>query len=465
MEKNYTKKATFIFGITFLIIVIIFLFSIFRTNEYNYKNHRFHLKGEEVLDAKNEKDKVDINTSIRSSTWGKIFDFNNEGLTENNYRAYTYDFMVRNNTRDKVEKFSFKLIFNKDAYLSSAWNGSVEIHQNVKEKEYTATVADMREFNKENYKFETFTVDGEQLIHLKPGDYIIYHPSSSMNAMEMPIEAYKATVPGMIIYVDMKSKLNFFALDLQYKMHRILPDDLFFWIAFVAFLMWMVILVSYIITSMQLKKYKVQHEHDSKVLNESIETFTGFIDAKDPYTNGHSTRVAIYTKLIAKAMGYDKEELERIYYIALLHDCGKIGVPDSILGKPSKLTDEEYEIIKSHTVRGGQILERFKSLKDVELGALYHHERYDGRGYPEGIAGDEIPLIARMICVADSYDAMNSNRVYRRRLDKEAIIQEIEKNKGLQFDPVISEIFLKILRNGEVDKATEKYNKEMRKKQ
>ena len=269
----------------------------------------------------------------------------------------------------------------------------------------------------------------------------------------------------MIIYVDMKSKLNFFALDLQYKMHRILPDDLFFWIAFVAFLMWMVILVSYIITSMQLKKYKVQHEHDSKVLNESIETFTGFIDAKDPYTNGHSTRVAIYTKLIAKAMGYDKEELERIYYIALLHDCGKIGVPDSILGKPSKLTDEEYEIIKSHTVRGGQILERFKSLKDVELGALYHHERYDGRGYPEGIAGDEIPLIARMICVADSYDAMNSNRVYRRRLDKEAIIQEIEKNKGLQFDPVISEIFLKLLRSGEVDKVTEKYNREMRKKQ
>ena len=150
-------------------------------------------------------------------------------------------------------------------------------------------------------------------------------------------------------------------------------------------------------------------------------------------------------------MGYEGEELDRIYYIALLHDCGKIGVPDNILGKPGRLTDEEFEIIKSHTVRGGEILSNFKSLENAGEGALYHHERYDGRGYPKGLKGEEIPLIARMICVADSFDAMNSSRVYRKNLSKEYIINELKKNQGTQFDPEIAEIMLKLINEGKVN--------------
>nr|MCR5097051.1 HD-GYP domain-containing protein [Erysipelotrichaceae bacterium] len=180
------------------------------------------------------------------------------------------------------------------------------------------------------------------------------------------------------------------------------------------------------------------------------ETFTNFIDAKDPYTNGHSKRVAKYTRMIAKEMGYEGEELDRIYYVALLHDCGKIGVPDNILGKPGKLTDEEFQIIKSHTVRGGDILQSFKSLEDVDEGARFHHERYDGRGYPEGRAGEDIPFIARMICVADSFDAMNTNRVYRNKLTKEKVIEEIETNKGKQFDPKVADVMLNLIRTGKI---------------
>ena len=137
-------------------------------------------------------------------------------------------------------------------------------------------------------------------------------------------------------------------------------------------------------------------------------------------------------------------------YMALLHDCGKIGVPDSILGKPGKLTNEEFEIIKSHAVRGGEILSSFKSLEDADEGALYHHERYDGKGYPEGRAGEDIPLIARMICVADSFDAMNTNRVYRKMLTKERILSELENNKGLQFDPKMADIMLGLLKSGRI---------------
>lgn len=210
---------------------------------------------------------------------------------------------------------------------------------------------------------------------------------------------------------------------------------------------WLIALLIFVITSAKIRRYKQRHERDNKIINECIETFTGFIDAKDPYTNGHSKRVAKYTRLIAEKMGYEGEELDRIYYIALLHDCGKIGVPDNILGKPGKLTDEEFKIIKSHTVRGGEILDHFKSLEGVNEGALYHHERYDGKGYPKGLAGENIPLIARMICVADSFDAMNSNRVYRNKLTKEYILNEIESNKGRQFDPAVADVMLKLLRN------------------
>jgi len=227
-------------------------------------------------------------------------------------------------------------------------------------------------------------------------------------------------------------------------------NDHLLWIAIGGYSLWALVLFILMITTLQSRKYRLRHERDDEIINESIETLSGFIDAKDPYTNGHSKRVAIYTKLIAERMGFEGEELENIYYVALLHDCGKIGVPDNILGKPGKLTDEEFEIIKSHTSRGNDILSRFKSLDHVGDGARYHHERYDGKGYPEGLKGEDIPLIARMICVADSFDAMNSNRVYRNKLSEEYIVNEIIKNKGTQFDPKIADIMLALIREGKI---------------
>jgi HD-GYP domain-containing protein (c-di-GMP phosphodiesterase class II) len=268
--------------------------------------------------------------------------------------------------------------------------------------------------------------------------------------MEVPIEPMEGTTPGFIMYVGIDKSIEDSTLELEYTFHRLLKSEPLFWVSLAGMAVWLIALVIFAITSSQIRKYNERHERDNVIINESIETFTGFIDAKDPYTNGHSKRVAGYTRMLAKEMGYDGEELDRIYYVALLHDCGKIGVPDNILGKPGKLTDEEFAIMKSHTVRGGEILASFKSLKNAGEGALYHHERYDGRGYPEGRAGEDIPLIARIICVADSFDAMNSNRVYRKKLGRERIISEIETNRGLQFDPNIADIMLRLLREGKI---------------
>ncbi len=451
MKTEGRKKTVLLFIVSLAVILAVFLGGVFRTRAYNRTKHRMTTTGEELFTTAIDKSKpVSINAVSRGSTWSKAFDLNDEGLTEHNFQAYTYDFTVINHTQDEVADFSFVLTFNQDVYLSSAWNGALEIHQHTNGGEITATVPDLREFHPDDYPLKTFTVDGEPFIALHAGDYCRYIPSATMNAREMPIAPKEGTTPGIIMYVRIGEDISETTLELEYTFHRLLRSEPLAWIAGCCLGIWLVVLIIFAITSAQIKKYKMLHERDNIIINESIETFTGFIDAKDPYTNGHSKRVAQYTRLIAEEMGFEGEELDRIYYIALLHDCGKIGVPDHILGKPGRLDLDEYRIIKTHTVRGGEILSRFKSLKDAGMGALYHHERYDGGGYPEGKAGEEIPLIARMICVADSFDAMNTDRVYRKRLSRQCIVDELESGKGRQFDPKIADIMLDLIRREKI---------------
>lgn len=185
--------------------------------------------------------------------------------------------------------------------------------------------------------------------------------------------------------------------------------------------------------------------------NETVLTIARTVDAKDVNTSQHSTRVAEYSVLIGKELGFDEQRCEELKRAALLHDIGKIGVPDSILNKPGKLTDEEYGEMKSHVVKGGEILKSFTLIENIEEGALYHHERYDGKGYVYGLQGDEIPLNARIIGIADAFDAMTANRVYRKKLDMEFVIEELKKGRGTQFDPQIADIMLQLIENKKID--------------
>jgi len=186
-------------------------------------------------------------------------------------------------------------------------------------------------------------------------------------------------------------------------------------------------------------------DRERSLLEEIITALAHAIDAKDTYTNGHSYRVAAYSRMIAARMGLEPDEVDRIYRMAMLHDVGKIGVPDRVLNKRARLTDEEYDLIKSHTARGSEILDPVTSMPDLRVGARWHHERYDGRGYPDGLAGEEIPLEARIIGVADSYDAMTSDRVYREHLPQDKVRHEIERNMGTQFDPKVAQVMLQIM--------------------
>jgi len=176
-----------------------------------------------------------------------------------------------------------------------------------------------------------------------------------------------------------------------------------------------------------------------------IQALANTIDAKDKYTKGHSDRVSKYSVMIGKQLGYTEMQLLHLKYAALLHDIGKIGIPDWIINKTGPLTDEEFETVKTHPVIGGDILKTITSVRDIYDGAMYHHEHYDGSGYPEGLIGKGIPEMARIINVADSYDAMTSRRSYREMLNQEKVRSEMEKGLGTQFDPIIGSIMLQII--------------------
>ncbi len=182
-----------------------------------------------------------------------------------------------------------------------------------------------------------------------------------------------------------------------------------------------------------------------KAYLDSIETLRYTVEAKDPYTRGHSERVGEYSVLIGKALGLSDEELKTLRIGGLFHDIGKIGIPDSILLKESKLDDEEYSQIKNHPAIGSHILCNAEIFKDILPIVKHHHERYDGKGYPGKLAGDEIPYLARIAMVADAFDAMTSKRTYRDALSIDTVIHEFETYKGIQFDPSITDAFLSIL--------------------
>lgn len=169
------------------------------------------------------------------------------------------------------------------------------------------------------------------------------------------------------------------------------------------------------------------------------------IDAKDRYTNGHSYRVAQYSRELARRIGLSEKEQEDIYFMGLLHDIGKIGTPDAIIMKESGLTKEEYQRVKLHPIIGADILKNISEIPGIETGARWHHEHYDGSGYPDGLKGEEIPLVARIIGVADAYDAMSSRRSYQDVMPQEFVRNEIVEGRGTQFDPVVAEKMLEMI--------------------
>ena len=254
---------------------------------------------------------------------------------------------------------------------------------------------------------------------------------------------------GFVMYTP----TEFNAKNITIYAHKIyeLQNYPLFWILSIMLVAVLMIIIVYSAFELRVRKFKAKQKKDKKIIVQSLKTFANIIDAKDPYTKGHSNRVAKYAKEIARRMEIAGEDLDRIYYIALLHDIGKIGISDDVLNKAGKLTPQEREIIEMHTTIGGEILKDFSAISGIGDGAMYHHEQYAGGGYPLGLKGENIPLFARIICIADAYDAMSSDRCYRPKLKEDEILSELEQFTGKQFDPNIVKYIMAMISDGFVE--------------
>ena len=227
--------------------------------------------------------------------------------------------------------------------------------------------------------------------------------------------------------------------------------------------------LSWYATSTLLRRRMAKQENEMAIIknqvrmgNETIFAIANAVEARDKSTGRHSFRVSEYSVMIAKELGFSEEETEALRKTGLLHDIGKIGVPDSILNKLARLTDEEYAIMQTHVSIGGEILKDFTLIENVSDGAKYHHERYDGKGYPNKLKGEKIPLNARIIGIADAFDAMTANRVYRKALDMDYVLSELRRCRGTQFDPSLTDIMIELIESGRLNPA-EIYKKSERK--
>ena len=316
-----------------------------------------------------------------------------------------YDGLIYNNTSDDCHGWSLVIDVPEGSYVDSCWDGIFKIEGSrlyVSNEEYNDTIQGRNKckFGMVMYTPGAYEIDGALL---KTTSYFNYKTS------------------------------------------------VYFYILIGVSVIWVAVLVSHIVVQLSVKAYRQRQQRDREIITQSITTFTNFVDAKDPYTRGHSSRVALYSREIARRMGISEEEREKLYYIALMHDAGKIGIPDAILNKKGALTPDERKIIENHTLIGGNMLQSFTSIDGIIEGALYHHERFDGKGYPKGIAGKDIPLYARIICIADSYDAMSSNRCYRKHLERDVVLSELRDNSGTQFDPDIVLHMIDMINDGFVD--------------
>ncbi len=440
-RDNRDKRIMIVWLVILLILTIVFVSYIY---VFNHTSREY--------DAGMESKDFQVSIEPRkgsTDSWQKAIDVDGEVL---NYRGTIYDATVINTGDSIISNWTMRIDIESDTFLNNAWCGCFEVHQNCDGQEKVQTV-DLRNYKPEDLELDYFIADPDLMIPLHRGDYLIYHPDIA--SKEYPInfsktEEYPKVVYGMIFYYQGEEPIDFQVFHVNYYLEKSFVNSIYFWLLGLGYLLWSVWTVMLIIMKIRLREVHLRFKQDEHIISQSIGVFTRFFEAKDTYTNGHSQRVALYSEMIAQKLGLSEDERRKFYYIALMHDCGKCYIPDEILKKPGRLTDEEFEVIKLHTVRGAEMLEDFTSIDNIREGVLYHHERYDGKGYPEGLAGEDIPLVARIICVADSFDAMNSRRCYRNKLSTECILFELESNKGKQFDPKIAGILLDLIKEGKV---------------
>lgn len=353
---------------------------------------------------------------------------------------------------------SFEVILN----ISKSWTNDEGTDKQTEGQQFDFTIIDHKNYNLNSWKiviennisgYSLKDVDSFWNVNYEiEGNKLIITPRKDIDLVSL--SRTKNNSFGFIFINNIKVGETDFS-NISYTLtglsHKDFAEYKMFWVLLFALFVYVAFTISYIVIKLKEKNFEAFKENTYKIINQSMNTFASLIDTKDPYTKDHSARVSYYSVKIARKLGLDDEYVRNIAYIALMHDCGKLLIDDDILTKPAKLTMEEYEIMKTHTTNGGKALQNFTSIKEIVNGAMYHHEHYDGTGYPKGLKGEEIPLSARIIGVADALDAMASDRCYRKRLTEEVIKQELIECSGTQFDPKIASLVVEMIDSGEIN--------------
>jgi len=445
MKKNY---IVFLIS-TAILILMGFCIHSYKTSQFNNKEYELN-----VGSTDNERTFEFTPQNDQKISWTRTATLNDDIV---DLYACSYEGDFTNYSRIKVSDWTMRLDIVDDCYLNAAWCGLVEIHQNEDGIEKVQTL-DLRNFDKSEVTLTSYEDGDITLFPLKKGDYLVYYPD--VKAKEMPIAA-SGEDPGqvgigIIFYWNQNDDFIDPVYTIYYQLHRDFLQGTGAAVCLVATALWilaLIVLLAVTVTEnnikkkseIELSKKEVEKEIAEKMLDEMIRALANTIDAKDGYTHGHSERVAQYSLKLAQSMNLSNADCKEIFYAGLVHDVGKIAVAREIINKPGRLTDEEFEEIKKHPGRGEKILSQISDMSYLAVGAKYHHERYDGFGYPDHKKGEEIPLLARVIAVADAYDAMTSKRSYRDTLDQKIVKQEIWKGIGTQFDPLVAKHMLELI--------------------
>ncbi len=380
------NKGVIIFHTIFLGVALIMLFSCIGYVNYVKNNGYTYTMG-------NFSTQYDL-TLERVKEWG-------EGA-HGYVHGMQYDGVVYNHTDEKLTDWEIRIQFIEGCNVDSYWNGSV-----------------------------TYEND---LMVLKCHDYNKF------------VDPHNSQPFGFVLHADDLD--NVISCSVTFHKPIYLTDFWQFWASLVMLFIIIIVDITLLFVYFRNREMIARQKIAQDIISQSFTTFANIIDAKDPYTKGHSLRVAIYAREIAKKMGLSEHEQEQIFMVGSVHDIGKVGVPNTILQKKGKLTPEEREEMKLHVNMGADMLRDFTAIKDIQEGARYHHEWYDGSGYSQGLKGEEIPLFARIVGIADAFDAMSSTRCYRPRLDIEVVVDELKRCSGTQFDPEIVKVLLVLIEEG-----------------
>lgn len=444
--KKVVNRLLLVLVAVLVLLIVCFAAHVIRIQQYNAKDRS--------LSPLSTSAEVGVEVYPRGQTtdsWEKDDAFPGTPLY-----ARIYEAQITNSSGSLLKDWKLRINIKGDCYLNNSWCGKVEIHQIRNGTEQVQTL-DLRDYNPKAITIEHQIAGQDLLIPLQKNDYLIYQPNGSLG--EVPLksssEFSENTIIGFIFYsLNGEIDLSDFSFDYHLRKEYLSGQEGKVFI--VLFAAWILVTSFSAVISGLVLRFEEKICFQTQLTEEAIELCGKLADGKDYHEEGHSKRVAGYCRRIAEQMGMDKTDCTMVYYVAMLHELGNYYVSDQILRKPGALSGEEFEMVKNHTVKGAGLLDRMNSLPHAAEGALFHHEHYDGSGYPTGREGEEIPLVARIIAVGDAYDAMNHDRAFRKKMTREEIREEFIRNKGTQFDPVIVDVALELMNSLEEQETPER---------